>query len=626
MFSCYASEKKPKTPIVHDLEDNKNKSNINNEDLSNIHMDNLKKMDENALHKLKTKIDYEYRTALYENQINNDKIILYKKLIEQYKKTVGEDDEDNTDNINNFIEERNSILEKEILEMKNKNNDLHKEYLSLFDSLSLLTDPFSKVSRLTEKIYILENKIKEQENKLQYLEERTKYYSNYKNVDDNLTKDIFLELFENKNEDDNLNLIEEKSSESSSSSSSSEETDKSKEPINTISNNVGDIKISSKFTTHNTIPKEAVEDYKRMLGLIYKKIVDEDDEDNIDNINNFIEARNSILEKEILEMKNKNNDLHKEYLSLFDSLSLLTDPYSKVSRLTEKIYILENKLKEQEYKLQYLEERTKYYLNYKNVDDNLTKDIFLELFENKNEDDNLNLIEEKSSESSSSSSSSEETKKSKEPINTISNNVGDIKESNKFTTHNTIPKEAVEDYKRMLGLIYKKNYEQITKEYQKVISAAQNELLIKNNNLKKLNLIKNEIEMKKDPSKKLKIINDEEKIINEKRNKEKEKKLEFKKNKKNYLDKSEELEELKKKLENLNDELKKEEEEYNNIEKTFKENNETLNDKIKEGNQIEVELEDIKKQRDLLLEELFGKKYNNYNGILEKKNDNEENN
>ena len=441
MFSCYASEKKSKTPIVHDLEDNKNKSDLSNDDLSNIHMDNLKKMDENSLHKLKTKINCEYRTVLYENQINNDKIILYKKLIEQYKKTVNEDDEDNTDNINNFIEARNSILEKEILEMKNKNNDLHKEYLSLFDSLSLLTDPYSKVARLTEKIYILENKIKEQENKMQYLEERIKYYSNYKNVDENLTKDIFLELFENKNEDDNLNLIEEKSSESSSSSSSSEETEKSKEPINTISNNVGD-----------------------------------------------------------------------------------------------------------------------------------------------------------------------------------------IKESNKLTTHNTIPKEAAEDYKRMLGLIYKKNYEQITKEYQKVIAAAQSELLIKNNNLKKLNLIKNEIEMQKDTSKKLKIINEEEKINNEKRNKEKEKKLEFKKNKKNYLDKSEEYEELKKKLESLNNDLKKEEEEYNNIEKTFKENNETLNDKIKEGNQIEIELENIKKQRDLLLEELFGKKYNNYNGILEKKDDNEGNN
>ena len=441
MFSCYASEKKSKTQIVHDLEDNKNKSGLSIDDLTNIHMDNLKKMDENSLQKLKTKINCEYRTVLYENQINNDKIILYKKLIEQYKKTVNEDDEDNTDNINNFIEARNSILEKEILEMKNKNSDLHKEYLSLFDSLSLLTDPYSKVARLTEKIYILENKIKEQENKMQYLEERIKYYSNYKNVDDNLTKDIFLELFENKNEDDNLNLIEEKSSESSSSSSSSEETEKSKEPINTISNNVGD-----------------------------------------------------------------------------------------------------------------------------------------------------------------------------------------IKESNKLTTHNTIPKEAVEDYKRMLGLIYKKNYEQITKEYQKVIAAAQTELLIKNNNLKKLNLIKNEIEMQKDTSKKLKIINEEEKINNEKRNKEKEKKLEFKKNKKNYLDKSEELEELKKKFESLNDELKKEEEEYNNIEKTFKENNETLNDKIKEGNQIEIELENIKKQRDLLLEELFGKKYNNFNGILEQKDDNEGNN
>ena len=442
MFSCYSSEKKStKTPIVHDLEDTKNKSDISTEDLSNIHMDSLKKMDENSLNKLKTKINCEYRTVLYENQINNDKIILYKKLIEQYK-----------------------------------------------------------------------------------------------------------------------------------------------------------------------------------------KIVNEDDENNIDNINSYIEARNSILEKEILEMKNRNNDLHKEYLSLFDSLSLLTDPYSKVSRLTEKIYILENKIKEQEYKMQYLDERTKYYSNYKNVDDNLTKDIFLELFENKNEDDNLNLIEEKSSESSSSSSSSDESEKSKEPINTISNNVGDIKESNKLTTHNTIPKEAVEDYKRMLGLIYKKNYEQITKEYQKVISAAQSELLIKNNNLKKLNLIKNEIENLKDPSKKMKIINEEEKINNEKRNKEKEKKLEFKRNKKNYLDKSEEYEELKKKLESLNEELKKEEEEYNNIEKAFKENNDTLNDKIKEGNQIEVELEDIKKQRDLLLEELFGKKYNNYNGILEKKNDNEGNN
>ena len=114
--------------------------------------------------------------------------------------------------------------------------------------------------------------------------------------------------------------------------------------------------------------------------------------------------------------------------------------------------------------------------------ENITKDIFLELFENKNNEDNLNLIEEKSSESSSSSSSSSSSEKTKEPMNTLGNNVGDIKESIRFRIHNTIPKEAVEDYKRMLGIIYKKNYEQITKEYQKVISAAQNEILNKNNN------------------------------------------------------------------------------------------------------------------------------------------------
>ena len=68
----------------------------------------------------------------------------------------------------------------------------------------------------------------------------------------------------------------------------------------------------------------------------------------------------------------------------------------------------------------------------------------------------------------------------------------------------------------MLGIIYKKNYEQITKEYQKVISAEQNEILNKNNNLKKLELIKNEIESIKDLQK-MKILNEEEKANNEKK-------------------------------------------------------------------------------------------------------------
>ena len=223
MFSCFSEDKKNRKMHFKDLEQsNSNKENTN-EDLKNINMDNLRKMDEAALNKLKIKLNIEYRSLLYDNQINNDKIILYKTLIEEYKKNVNSDekDENHINELSTYINVRNSIIDKEILDMKNKNNDLHKKYLALFDQLSSLTDPYSKVSRLTEKIYILENKIQEQENKLKYLEERCKYFSNSKNIDEDLTKDIFLELFESRNEDDNLNLIEEKSSESSSSSSSS---------------------------------------------------------------------------------------------------------------------------------------------------------------------------------------------------------------------------------------------------------------------------------------------------------------------------------------------------------------------------------------------------------------------
>lgn len=440
MFSCFAADKKKRNSTLKDIEEDNNKTN-NNEDIIDINMENLKRMDENSLNKLKTKLNTQYRAILYENQLNNDKIILYKKLIEEYKNIVNDEDEDESNNnINNYIEIRNSILDKEILEMKNKNNDLHKEYLSLFDALSSLTDPYSKYSRLSEKLYILENKIQEQENKLKYLEERHKYFSNSSNTNNDLTKDIFLELFENKTNEDNLNLIEEKSSESSSSSSSSS------------------------------------------------------------------------------------------------------------------------------------------------------------------------------------------SEKEKEPINTIGNNVGDIKESNKIVARNTLPKEAVEDYKRMLSLIFKKNYEQVTKDYQKVISAAQNELLIKNNNLKKLELIKNEIEMTKDPSKKIKMLNEEEKIINEKKIKEKEKKKEFKQYKKIFLEKSDEYEELKKNLEILNNELKKEEEELNLIEKKYKDNNDDLNQKIEEGNKIQIELDEIKNKRDLLLIELFGNKFNNYENLIINKNDEENKN
>ena len=82
MFSCFVANKKDKKILNYTEENNINKAK-NNEDITNIHIDNIKKMDENSLNKLKIKLNTEYRAMLYENQINNDKILLYKKLIEE---------------------------------------------------------------------------------------------------------------------------------------------------------------------------------------------------------------------------------------------------------------------------------------------------------------------------------------------------------------------------------------------------------------------------------------------------------------------------------------------------------------------------------------------------------------
>ena len=105
--------KKDKKILNYTEENNINKTK-NNEDITNIHIDNIKKMDENSLNKLKIKLNTEYRAMLYENQINNDKILLYKKLIEEYKTNVsdGFDEKGNIINLNNYISIRNSILEK----------------------------------------------------------------------------------------------------------------------------------------------------------------------------------------------------------------------------------------------------------------------------------------------------------------------------------------------------------------------------------------------------------------------------------------------------------------------------------------------------------------------------------
>ena len=331
--------------------------------------------------------------------------------------------------------------------------------------------------------------------------------------------------------------------------------------------------------------------------MFYKKYIDQFKK----NLN--LKQRNELITNEFIEMRNKFSELNNEYLSLFDSLSSLTNRYSKLYQLSEKIYLLENKIKEQENTLQYINERCKYVSNHKNIEGTLTTDIFYKLFENKIDENTMNSMEEKNSDSSSSSSSSSSDYKKNQSLNTISNNVDDIKKVNKLLTRNNIPREDVEDYKRILAGIHKKNYEIVTKDYQRIISDTQRELLNKNNNLKKLELIKNDIEILKDPSKKAKIVDEGEKINTEK---EFERKNEIKLNKRIYHEKTEEYEELKQNLQKLSKELIEEKEKYEQIQLNLKDNDNILNIKIKEENEKEIKFEEIKKERNLLIEQLFG--------------------
>jgi hypothetical protein len=257
MFSCYTNDKNINNSMKKSLNNTKVSKVSNAESIISTNTDNLKKMDENSLQKIKTNLSIEYQNIIYENELKNNKIIFYKKYIDQCKKNFN-------------IEQRNAMIKNEFLEMRNKFSEINNEYLSLFDSLSSLTNRNSKLYHLSEKIYILENRIQEQENTLKYLNERCKYLSNYKSIEGYLSEDIFYKLFENKINENTWNSIDEKNSETSSSSSSSSSDIKNKS-LNTISNNVDDIKKVNKLLTRNNIPREDVEDYKRLLAGIHKK-------------------------------------------------------------------------------------------------------------------------------------------------------------------------------------------------------------------------------------------------------------------------------------------------------------------------------------------------------------------
>ena len=231
MIKCFSRDRKRKESNSKDDEMH-NKKFSYNEDISNLDESHLKKMSEDELNKLKINLNIKYKSILCENQITNDKIALYKKIIEEYKKNVKEETDDN---LMKFMEVRNSILDKEITELKNKYNTLNKEYLSLFDSVSSLYGPNSELNKLSDRIYILENKIKEQENILKFLEEKCEDHSDESKIQEKI---IFLDLFEYKGEKESPKQSGGVTSESPSSSSSSSSKE-SVETINSMTNFVG---------------------------------------------------------------------------------------------------------------------------------------------------------------------------------------------------------------------------------------------------------------------------------------------------------------------------------------------------------------------------------------------------
>ena len=132
MFSCHVNDKKNNNSMKKSLNSTKVSKLSNAESSISNNIDNLKKMDENSLLKLKTKLSIDYQNILYENELNTDKLNFYKKYVDQCKKNFN-------------IEQRNELIKNEFLEIRNKFSEINNEYLSLFDSLSSLTNRYSKV-------------------------------------------------------------------------------------------------------------------------------------------------------------------------------------------------------------------------------------------------------------------------------------------------------------------------------------------------------------------------------------------------------------------------------------------------------------------------------------------------
>ena len=409
-----------------------------------------------------------------------------------------------------------------------------------------------------------------------------------------------------------------------------------------IENNNNDIEIDEqKLLSKNYLKLEIDKDNLTYSNEIYQKEIDfldnlinmfKNNINNIDNVEPDDDTIKNILEKENELLKEKLNNLEYEqkkslakFTEAYDMIEKLSDPkYSNKAKYDQDKFILENKLKSKENLLKF------YKMKYDNLkqydkDDNaiLIDDIFLN--NNLPKKDNNLEVESVISESESESSSGSDEEESEE--NSESKNTKSKKNNNKDKTKSKEKKNSqlknnnqpfIEDCNTdLIKKIISENIENNRNIYQKIYKTAMDETFKLNEEKKKLEKIKKDIENIKHPEKKIK----EEKKENEEEIQEKLKRKKKEEEKQIYKEKIEQINKNKITIMNLNNELEKTNLINKEVEEEVNQLYTTLNEKIKNFNDLEKELKNVKKLRKKAADEIPKLKStyitNNYGNIVD---------
>jgi hypothetical protein len=388
-----------------------------------------------------------------------------------------------------------------------------------------------------------------------------------------------------------------------------------------MENNNNDVEIDEqKLLAKNCLKLEIDKDNLLYSNEIYQKEIDfldnlinmfKNNINNIDNENPDEETIKNILEKENDILKDRLNNLEYEekkslakYSEVFDMIEKLSNPkFSNKAKYEQDIFILENKLKYKENLLKF------YHTKYENLKkyDKDDKSILIEdYFLNNNEPKNNNNLDIESNNSKSSSSNdseeeSEENSESKKSNSNKNNNNKTDKKSNTTKKNNNNNNNFLEDGNTdLIKKIISEDIENNRNIYQQIYKTAMFETFKLNEEKKILEKIKKDIDSIKNPEKKIK----EEKKENEEEIQEKLKKKKKEEEKQIYKEKIEQINKNKITIMNLNNELDKTNLINKEIEEEVNQLYTTLSEKIKNFNDLEKEIKNVKNLRKKAAEEI----------------------